>query len=63
MQGSKSIRLTLAGIIAGLALIVVAPTAGAGVKFERIPGYNDPATPDNLDKVGILKSGRRRRRT
>ncbi|MDX6581223.1 MAG: hypothetical protein QOI10_407 [Solirubrobacterales bacterium] len=57
MHGSRSIRLTLAGIIAALALIVVAPTAGAGVKFERIAGYDDPATPDSLDKVGILKVG------
>ncbi len=59
MQG-RSIRLTLAGIVAGLALIVVAPTAGAGVKFERIAGYDDPATPANLDKVGILKVGPRK---
>jgi pimeloyl-ACP methyl ester carboxylesterase len=56
MQGSK-LRLTLAGITMALALLVLASPAMGGVRFERIAGYDDPATPDNLDKVGILKVG------
>jgi len=27
------------------------------VRFSQMQGYNDPATPDNLDKVGVLKIG------
>ena len=34
-----------------------ASSAGAAVKFQRIDGYDDPATPNELDKVGILKVG------
>jgi pimeloyl-ACP methyl ester carboxylesterase len=56
MQGSK-LRLTLAAIAGALAMLAFAPPSIAGVKFERIAGFNDPATPDNFDKVGILKVG------
>jgi pimeloyl-ACP methyl ester carboxylesterase len=27
------------------------------VRFTRMQGYNDPGTPDNLDRVGVLKVG------
>jgi hypothetical protein len=47
----------LAGMTMAVALLVLASPAMGGVKFERIAGYNDPATPDDLDKVGILKVG------
>jgi pimeloyl-ACP methyl ester carboxylesterase len=56
MQGTK-LRLTLVALATVFALLAVASPSMAGVKFERIAGYNDPATPDNLDKVGILKVG------
>jgi pimeloyl-ACP methyl ester carboxylesterase len=56
MQGSK-LRLMLGGIATVLAMLVLVSPSIAGVKFERIAGYNDPATPDNFDKVGILKVG------
>jgi pimeloyl-ACP methyl ester carboxylesterase len=56
MQGSK-LRLALAGVAAIAAMLALASPSLGGVKFERIAGYNDPATPDNLDKVGILKVG------
>jgi pimeloyl-ACP methyl ester carboxylesterase len=56
MLGSRTLRLPLAGLVVGIALLLVPPAIGA-VTFERIPGFNDPATPDELDKVGILKVG------
>ena len=34
-----------------------ANSAGAAVKFQRIAGYDDAATPNELDRVGILKVG------
>jgi pimeloyl-ACP methyl ester carboxylesterase len=57
MLGSRKLRLPLAGTLVGLTLLVAASAATGAVKFERIPGFNDPATPDNLDTVGILKVG------
>ena len=39
-----------------MALAVAAPSAGAA-SFSRIQGFDDPATPDVLDKVGVLKEG------
>jgi pimeloyl-ACP methyl ester carboxylesterase len=59
MQGS-TLRLMLAGVVTALALVALAPPAMGAVKFERIAGYNDAATPDDLDKVGILKVGPKR---
>jgi pimeloyl-ACP methyl ester carboxylesterase len=38
-------------------LALGATAASAAVKFQRIAGYDDPATPEELDKVGILKVG------
>ena len=46
----------VAGIAAGLLLAVVAPTAGAA-RFSRIQGFNEPGTPSQYDKVGVLKVG------
>jgi pimeloyl-ACP methyl ester carboxylesterase len=39
-----------------VASCVAAPAAGAAT-FVSLPGFNDPATPDPLDKVGVLKEG------
>jgi pimeloyl-ACP methyl ester carboxylesterase len=36
---------------------VVAPAAGASVRFERIAGFRSPGTPARYDKVGILEIG------
>src|SRR3954453_10935405 len=27
------------------------------VRFEWLPGYDDPSTPNNLDRVGVLEVG------
>jgi pimeloyl-ACP methyl ester carboxylesterase len=44
-------------VLALAAFALAASGAAAAVKFERIAGYDDPATPDDLDRVGILKVG------
>jgi pimeloyl-ACP methyl ester carboxylesterase len=63
---SRKLALTIA---LGLALAGLAPSAAAAhgpsgcplsihcVRFSWIQGFNDPATPDNLDRVGVLKIG------
>ena len=33
------------------------PTACSDVRFTWLKGYDDPATPDALDRVGVLKVG------
>ena len=51
-------RLTRTTFVVALAALAVAATgATAAVKFQRIAGYDDPATPNDLDRVGILKVG------
>ena len=35
---------------------------GVDVRFSLLPGFDDPATPDNLDKVGVLQVGPARAR-
>jgi pimeloyl-ACP methyl ester carboxylesterase len=39
-----------------MALAVAAPPSGAAT-LSRIQGFDDPATPDVLEKVGVLKDG------
>src|SRR5437879_2778625 len=54
---SDSARHFVLTVIAlALAFAVAAPAAGAA-RFSWIRGYDDPATPDQYDKVGILKEG------
>jgi pimeloyl-ACP methyl ester carboxylesterase len=55
-ESSRGRRFTLAVIAVATAFAVAAPMAGAAT-FSRIQGFDDPATPDPLDKVGILKEG------
>ncbi len=50
-------RFAVAAIAVGIACALAAPTAMSKVKFQRIDGFNAPDTPDNLDRVGILKVG------
>ncbi len=56
MQVRRGRLPSLVGAVVGLTLLLAAPATGA-VKFQRIPGFNDPATPDSLDRVGVLKVG------
>ena len=53
---TRGSRFTLAVLAVAIGLAVVAPSAGA-TSFSWINGFNDPATPDEFDKVGILKEG------
>jgi pimeloyl-ACP methyl ester carboxylesterase len=50
----------LALTLAALTALAGAPSAGGAVEFQRIAGYDAPATPDGLDRVGILKVGPKR---
>ena len=54
----RSVGRTRWFVVAVLALAfgAIAPSAGAAT-FSSLPGYDDPATPDVLDKVGVLKEG------
>jgi pimeloyl-ACP methyl ester carboxylesterase len=44
-------------VIAVALVLLIGPSRAAGASFERIDGYDDPATPDQYDKVGILAEG------
>jgi pimeloyl-ACP methyl ester carboxylesterase len=63
MRRSGRFRRLASMIVLGLAVAVFAPQpAGAGThhshaRFVLLKGFDDPATPDNLDKVGVLKVG------
>jgi pimeloyl-ACP methyl ester carboxylesterase len=52
MRGTRRVAVTA---VVGMAVAV--PAAGAATTFERIKGYDEPATPAKYDKVGILKVG------
>jgi hypothetical protein len=53
----RSRRLPLAfALILGLMAAASAPSASAS-SVTWMNGYDDPATPDNLDRVGVLKIG------
>lgn len=43
--------------LVAIAFLAVTGAAGAVVKFKYVRGYDDPETPNNLDRVGILKVG------
>ena len=49
-------RIALIVAATALAVAVTAPAASAA-RFSWIKGFNDPATPDTLDRVGVLKVG------
>ena len=55
-QGGTACRFGLASIAVMVAFAVGTASAGAA-SFAWINGYDDPATPDALDKVGVLKEG------
>jgi pimeloyl-ACP methyl ester carboxylesterase len=58
---SRRLASALAAAAAGLTFFLMASPATA-VEFERLDGFNEPGTPDNLDRVGILKVGPERAR-
>jgi pimeloyl-ACP methyl ester carboxylesterase len=45
-----------AAMVVGIALVAFPPSASAA-EFSWMPGFDDPATPDSLDRVGVLKVG------
>jgi pimeloyl-ACP methyl ester carboxylesterase len=40
-----------------LAVFALTASAASAARFEWMKGYDDPATPNNLDRVGVLKVG------
>ncbi len=56
VSGRRFRRIALTVAALALALAITASTASAA-RFSWLKGFNDPATPDNLDRVGVLKIG------
>jgi hypothetical protein len=56
MSGGR-VYLAFAVFVAAAACALAAPPAHSAT-FSWIQGYDDPATPDQYDKVGVLKEGR-----
>jgi pimeloyl-ACP methyl ester carboxylesterase len=54
---SPALRRGALSIVAVLAAFALTASAASAARFEWMKGYNDPATPDNLDRVGVLKVG------
>jgi pimeloyl-ACP methyl ester carboxylesterase len=46
----------------GIAVCAVASPATAAIEFKRMDGFNAPGTPNNLDRVGVLKVGPKKAR-
>jgi pimeloyl-ACP methyl ester carboxylesterase len=59
--GSRG-RVALVAAAVGLAFGALPPTATSAVRFERLDGFAAPGTPDEFNKVGVLKIGPRRAR-
>jgi pimeloyl-ACP methyl ester carboxylesterase len=64
----RKLRRFASTIVIGVGIAALAPSAAAArpqggcngcdtVEFSWLQGFNDPATPDNLDRVGVLKIG------
>ena len=51
-----------AATAAVLVLALAASSASAKTSFKYMPGFDDPDTPDNLDRVGVLKVGPKKAR-
>jgi pimeloyl-ACP methyl ester carboxylesterase len=54
---SRRMRRGALLIAAALAAVALTAPIASAARFEWMKGYNDPATPDNLDRVGVLKVG------
>jgi pimeloyl-ACP methyl ester carboxylesterase len=53
----RSTLCSTAAVLSLAAALVAAPGAGAAVTFDVLPGFPEPGTPDELNKVGVLKVG------
>jgi hypothetical protein len=59
-QGDSHRFALLVALVAAIALVAGAPASASAkvpVKFKTLRGYPSPGTPDNLDLVGVLKTG------
>jgi hypothetical protein len=62
IRGRRGRRVVLAVLTVAMICALAVPTAMATVKFHWIDGFDAPDTPDNLDRVGILKVGPKKAR-
>jgi hypothetical protein len=53
----KGLRLAVAAIAAAVACAVTSPAAVGDARFKRLDGFPAPGTPDELNRVGVLKMG------
>ena len=56
----RVLPLLLAAAAIAMLLLVAASAAPAATRYQQIDGFDEPQTPDNLDRVGILKVGPRK---
>jgi pimeloyl-ACP methyl ester carboxylesterase len=56
------VRLVVAAAAVGVGFAVAITPASAKTSFKYMPGFDDSDTPDNLDRVGVLKVGPRKAR-
>ncbi len=60
-SGSRfAVVVAVLGLLVPAARAVPPATGEVLVRFERIQGFDEPGTPDQLDRVGVLQVGRRR---
>jgi pimeloyl-ACP methyl ester carboxylesterase len=57
MRVDAARRLATAVLMVITAMLAVTASPAGATTFSWIDGYDDPATPDELDKVGVLKDG------
>ncbi|MQA73820.1 MAG: alpha/beta fold hydrolase [Solirubrobacterales bacterium] len=57
MRESSRVRSALTVAAVSLAFAAAASSATAATKFDWMRGFDAAATPDNLDRVGVLKVG------
>jgi len=56
VSGRRFRRIALIAALVAIALSITASTASAA-RFSWLKGFDDAATPNNLDRVGVLKVG------
>jgi pimeloyl-ACP methyl ester carboxylesterase len=56
------VPLTIAALGVAATLAAIAPPASSAVSFEVLDGFPAPGTPDELNKVGVIKTGPKKAR-
>jgi pimeloyl-ACP methyl ester carboxylesterase len=56
-SGNGRRRIGVAGLAFAVSFALLAPTAPSAVSFDVLDGFPAPGTPDQLNKVGVIKTG------